>query len=76
MILSEKSQILARTLEFKGLIADIRSYFSHLESNVINAATNGESYETVRFAAGRLSGARYLLGVLEKAEKEADAKAG
>jgi hypothetical protein len=55
-------------------MGDIKTYFKNLEFNVINAATNGEPYETVRFAAGRLSGAQYLLGVLEKAEKEADGR--
>lgn len=74
LILSEQTLILARTPAFKALLREIEPQFAHMQRLVIEAVTKGEPYDVVRFTAGRLSGAEYLLGILKHVEKEANAE--
>ena len=73
LILSDETLTLARTPAFKRLLREIEPQFAHMQRLVIEAVTKGEPYDAVRFTAGRLSGAEYLLGVLKHVEKEANA---
>ena len=73
VVLSDQSITLLKTSAFKQLLIEISAYTANLEKAAIDAATNGDPYDEVRFRAGRYSGASYLLGVLKHVEKKADA---
>ena len=72
MILSPQTLALVKTPAFKQLLREIGPQLAHMETLVIEAATKGESLDAIRHVAGRLEGARYLLGVLEHVEKKAE----
>jgi hypothetical protein len=54
------------------MLREIGPQTANMESLVIDAATKGETLDTIRYLAGRLDGARYLLGVLEHVVKKAE----
>ena len=72
MKLTPQTLALAKTPAFKQMLREIGPQIGHMEALVIDAASKGESLETIRYTAGRLDGARYLLGVLEHVEKKAE----
>ena len=74
MKLTEPTLVLARTPAFKQLLREIEPQLANMQRIVIEEVTKGEPYDAVRFAAGRLSGAEYLLGILKHVEKQADAR--
>lgn len=74
MQLSDESKALVKTPAFKRLLRELEPYVNKLESSVLDAAAKEKTLEAIREKAGRLEGARYLLGVLKHTEKVADGR--
>lgn len=70
---SPDSLKLTRSLAFKQLLRELTPQISHMREKVLEVASK-EPFETIRYTAGRLDGALYLLGMLEKAKEMGDAQ--
>lgn len=74
MKLSPDSLKLVQTPAFNQLLRELEPHLRRMEQVVSEEASTGKPYDSIRYRAGRLDGARYFLGMLKHAKEQGDAQ--